>query len=367
MLSTHRIRPFGPLRWILEKLSQADGWSIIGALSAEDRCLTATQELLQLCPDSSGKLLDIMPHPGSVLQETAAHTTASEAKRRANRGPIQTDLASRIEFVDAGSIDRPEGDLNNLIATLAEGCPANAVLDVSTMPKRFFFPLLTVCCESNRIQNLVVANTSPIRYGDVLSGDADDWKPLPLYQADPFDASSEATLIAGVGYQPLKIHDILAGNHSRRVAIKLLFPFPSIHPGSIQNWRFVQHVMEGRRSTETGDNRSSPEIIRVPIGDVSLTFDRLLQQSQAGQVKSLILAPFGPKPISLAMCLLGVARRARGSDPDTGAPILPTAIGYTQPRWYHPDYSTGVSETNGIPDVMAFCVRLNGRDLYSLP
>ena len=84
-------------------------------------------------------------------------------------------------------------------------------------------------------------------------------------------------------------------------------------------------------------------------------------------MSSLTLAPCGPKPMSLAMCLLGVSHREKWITPDPDAPNLPTKIGYTQPRWYHPDYSGEVRTTDGVPDGTTFCVRLNGCDLYMLP
>lgn len=189
-----------------------------------------------------------------------------------------------------------------------------------------------------------------------------------MYDGDPMDTSSDATLIIGVGYQQLRIHEYFEENKSRRIGVKLLLPFPSIHPGFIQNWKFVERISQELNGPMQIGNQSSMEIIRVPVGDVSLTFDRLLQQTGSGVAKTVILAPFGPKPISLAMCLLGIARRTRGDDPQTMAPILPTEIGYTQPKSYRPDYSTGVAmREDGHPDISAFCVRLNGRDLYTLP
>lgn len=99
------------------------------------------------------------------------------------------------------------------------------------------------------------------------------------------------------------------------------------------------------------------EIVRVPTHDVSISFDRLLQHSAGGQAPSLVLAPFGPKSLSLAMCLLGIARMKAGGS---------TEIGYTQPSAYSPDYSTGIAIRDGAPVVTAYCLRLNGRDLYSV-
>jgi len=226
------------------------------------------------------------------------------------------------------------------------------------MPKRFFFPVLTLLLKSSHIVNLIATYSLPERYGKVLEEDPEEWSPLPMYGGDPLgeDANS-ATLMIGVGYQPLKIIEIL--NHTRfgPDRVKLLFPFPSIPPGFIENWNFVARIK--KEWSELRKTNLPPDaIIRVPTHDASITFDQLVAHTTEGRSPSVVLAPFGPKPISLAMCLLGIARRKEG---------IATEIGYTQPRIYHPEYSSGVATRNGVPAVTAYCLRLGGRDLFSLP
>lgn len=349
---SHRIRPLGPLRWIFGKIPSSEPWSVIGALSAEDRCLAAAQEVAQLRSGADCTMLHIQPEQratNTVLAETLQKIEMNLAK--AHTGTL------RPHIKEAGNLLCSEHDVINLAYELAESCHPNVVLDITTMPKRFFFPLLTALSESDRIKNLIATNTAPVRYGKVLAEDADEWKPLPMFDGDVLDVPSEATLIIGVGYQPLNVKDLLERNRSLRVAIKLMFPFPSLHPGFIQNWKFVSHI-----KSEWGDGQrvgqSSPiEIVRVPAHDVSLAFDRLLQHSMEGKTQTLFLAPFGPKSISLAMCLLGIARNRSG---------LATEIGYTQPSVYMPDYTTGVADRDGFPDVTAYCLRLNGHDFYRI-
>ena len=41
-----------------------------------------------------------------------------------------------------------------------------------------------------------------------------------------------------------------------------------------------------------------------------------------------------------------------------------TAVYYTQPRSYNPDYSEGVKVIDGQEQVFAYCLRLGGRNLY---
>ncbi len=349
---SHRIRPLGPLRWIFKKLPSSEPWSVIGALSAEDRCLAASEEVAQLRPGADFTLLHIHP------EQRATNTVLPETLRKIEANLVKANSAVfRPHIKEAGNLLCAEHDVINLAFELADGCHPNVILDITTMPKRFFFPLLAALSESDRIKNLIATNTAPVRYGEVLAEDADDWKPLPMFDGNVLDEPNEATLIIGVGYQPLNVKDLLERNRSLRVAIKLMFPFPSLHPGFIPNWKFVSHI-----KSEWGDGQhvgqSSPiEIVRVPTHDVSLAFDRLLQHSLEGKTQTLILAPFGPKSISLAMCLLGIARTQSN---------LSTEIGYTQPSRHMPDYTTGIALRDGFPDVTAYCLRLNGHDLYGI-
>jgi hypothetical protein len=278
-----------------------------------------------------------------------------------------TSIGNRIEIVEAGRLLAAEHDVIKLATWIASKCSPNVVLDISTIPKRFFFPLLTLLTDRSDLSNLIVANTYPNSYGKDLAGSPEEWMPLPMYVGDPVDTSAKATMIISVGYQKLGIHAFLEQNKSREIIVKLLLPFPSIHPGFIDNWKFVQGIKQAWDGSRKTGNSASGDIIRVPLRDVSLTFDLLLRETESGLAKSVILAPFGPKPVSLAMCLLGIARRARGDDPQTMAPLYPTEIGYTQPKMYRPDYSTGVAVQDGHPDVAAYCVRLQKRDLYTLP
>lgn len=92
--------------------------------------------------------------------------------------------------------------------------------------------------------------------------------------------------------------------------------------------------------------------------DVPSIFDALCTFTDDGR-RTSALAPFGPKTVSLAMCLFAIAadRARRGAVP----------VYYTQPRRYAIDYTTGIKEVKGVPDIKAYCVRHSGRDLYNIP
>lgn len=346
MLAKNTLRPFGPLAWFFNRLQPQGSWSVLGALSPEDRCLTASIALQTRGITTRTTLLQLEP------TDLETNLELPEIRKKITL-QLHNATTSGFEIRNQMPVLATSDEINNLAFEIANECESQVLLDVSTMPKRYFFPLLMALCETDRIQTLVVTNTSPKSYGKVLSEDASEWDTLPGFSALGSEETSETTVMIGVGYQLLNIRELLERYARKPVRFRLMLPVPSLHPGFINNWQFIHGIKThwGARTSD-GPRQVEPEIIRVPTHDVSLAFDRLVQHSQQGRAPSLVMAPFGPKPLSVAMCLLGIARQAGGQ--------FETEIGYTQPRVYSPDYSSGSS------DVTAFCIKLNGRSLYSL-
>lgn len=347
------IRPFGPIRWLLDKLAQIPKWSLLGTIATEVRCLAAAEVAFQMQRASDITLLRILDpmseknrfHPQVVVR-------LDELQSRA-RGLFGTSLESLQ--MDLLCFEQEIGDF---VADYLQRCHDSVIVDLSAMPKRFFFPILTLLSQSSRIKNLIATYSQPERYGKVLAEDAQEWESLPMYGGDPLSNDrTPVTLIIGVGYQPLKISEILSHTRFGSDRVKLLFPFPSIPPGFVDNWKFVARI-KNEWSRLRPDELPSDAIIRVPTHDASIAFDQLVANTNMGRTPSVVLAPFGPKPISLAMCMLGIARHREG---------IQTEIGYTQPHIYHPEYSVGIGKQNSGPSVTAYCLRLNGCDLYSIP
>lgn len=100
-----------------------------------------------------------------------------------------------------------------------------------------------------------------------------------------------------------------------------------------------------------------PDRVHIHMYDCPQIFDALLEMTDRGQRTSAI-APYGPKTVSLAMCLFSIAA-ANG-----GLPRVP--VFYAQPHRYALDYSTGIKMKGGRPDTVGYCLRLKGRNLYSV-
>lgn len=341
------LRPFGPLDWLLSRLQGIKSWSLVGTVSPEDRCLSVLREISGLQRLSQANFLRIEP---DARKNNPRFRQSFTKKLDANHKAALTlgqhlNLSIRSESV----LCREESLIEVSRATL-EACDENLMIDISAMPKRYFFTMLTLALESSRFSNIVVTYTTPERYGDTLAEDPLPWNAVPMYGATPPSGATAVKLLIAVGYQPLKLEGILEGFRSRVSNVELLLPFPSVHPGFIKNWEFILQVRRVLPGLPTS------AIKRVATTNTPLAFDRVAAMTNHGRIHS-VLAPFGPKPISLAMCLFGIACRQNG---------IPVEIGYTQPQVYSDTYSSGTATNSGRAMTNAFCVKLGGRNLYSL-
>jgi hypothetical protein len=94
------------------------------------------------------------------------------------------------------------------------------------------------------------------------------------------------------------------------------------------------------------DRKLAMQCHRTSTIDLSEAFDSLLRLTSRGK-KAVTLAPFGPKPISAAMCLLACQNKR-------------AVVYYTQPKRYAINYS------HGLKDITAYWIKHKGRNLYSL-
>jgi hypothetical protein len=171
-----------------------------------------------------------------------------------------------------------------------------------------------------------------------------------MFGPNPDDASRQPVFIVGVGYEPLNILEVVDERHYAADKVRFLLPFPSRPPGLEKNWRFLLHIEQQLTRLEPAS------ILRVHPHNVPSAFDEIVAQTNNG-TNTAVLAPFGPKPFSVAMALFGYCKRLKNQDVE---------IGYTQPKMYCPDYSSGVEMEAGEPRIIAYCVRAGGRDLYTL-
>ncbi len=321
-------RPWGTLDWLLSKTNSV-AWNLIGCVGTEGRSLEVYS---RLAGDNLGssKLLKIIDEDFEYSQVTR-DILEERLQQVANIAGV-----SELDNVEDHKLLESHDEILSPVEDYILG-KQDIILDVSSMPKRFFFPILKILFQSVDVKNLIVTYTVPQLYTNgKLSENLTEWGHLPLFSGDNKGAKM---LVIGVGFDPMGIPQALSPEGDGK-QIKFMFPFPAPLPSVKRAWEFVRNI-EKRRSREGGNL----ELLRVEAKNPSDTFDRLCSLSTRGQ--RIDLAPFGPKAVSVAMCLY--------------ATLTESEVFYTQPKRYAPDYSTGVSE------VFAYAIKLDGRSFYNLP
>ena len=322
-------RPWGEIDWLLSK-SENKIWNVIGCASFEDRCF-GLQARLPNDVIEDNLYFNILPlESRSKVSQVSKLDNSIQQLRKAGVGNNQI---IKVQLLD--SINKFIGPVDDFL----QSSNGNVVLDITSLPKRFFFPILKRIMLNDGLQNLIVSYTKPIKYseGD-LSWDPADWNHLPTFMSTDYRQSKTDLAIIGVGFVPLGLPNLLTGQY-RDSEVKLLFPHPPGSPNYQRNWDFVRRIVSSYPRISLNDMQ------RVHALDASDAFDKICQITNNGVYKS-ILAPYGPKPISLAMALFAI---------EEGVPVY-----YTQPSYYAPDYSTGIKET------YAYWVVKSGIKLYSV-
>ncbi len=329
-------RPSGPLHWFMKRGPDVD-WSFCGCLSPEERSTAAFAELSGVSKIHGSKLLCISDKRSRFTARVMGKTEESR-RRYLNAGGSE-------KFIQELSLFSSHAEIVNSVDEFVKNSNGSIVLDISSLPKRFFFPFVRWILtgpDRDKIDNFVVTYTSPRAYTpNALAEDFNDWSQLPLFGGD-YLADPAKMLIVAAGFESLGLHEQLKGESD--LPIKLLLPFPAPPSAFKRSWELIRQLRQPR-------SHDAFEVIRVAAGDCSDTFDQLCSLTVGDNRPQL--APFGPKPVSLGMCLFAVLANCE--------------VFYTQPAIYHPDYSVGVADIDGTPAVTAFAIRLNGKDYYGVP
>jgi hypothetical protein len=331
-------RPWGLLHWVINRCPNVR-WSILATLSTEDRCLAAWRFINSSGILANSRFAEIKDPPTPRYQSRIEQKLLDRRNEFLQSGGLKPNIYEHTLF-------ERYGDTINWINQFISTAEPNIIVDISCFPKRFFFPIIKILLKEPRVRNLIVTYTLPEGYPDEdIAENFQDWKPLPLFggKLTPSTPPSEL-IIVNVGYLAMGLPEELEqGGPNRK--IKLIFPFPDYPKSYHKNWYFI-------RTIEKNLPPERIEVKHVHTYDTSDAFDHLLSLTNEGQRTSLF-APYGPKPISLAMCIF--------------ASLTDSPVYYTQPRTYHPDYTKGVSYVdNNNPETYAYCLRLDGHNYYSV-
>ncbi len=268
-----------------------------------------------------------------VRDSPSPYTEQVESKVERNRerlGRIGT-VSDEVEL-DLFADDQEIADtLEHLLRHVGLG--AQVLLDISCLPKRFFFLMIKLALKMRNIESLLVAYTQAGDAGytyEHLAGDPEDVKAIPGFA--PMEDEPEM-LVVGLGFEPLGLSQLIGEYRDRERDIRVLLPFPPGQPYSRRIWRSLLLLgLEGEHAVR-----------RVSAMDAFESCGAI-ENIAEGRDIAPALAPYGPKPVSLGMCLYAIRR---------GSPVF-----YTQPRFYHPDYTVGVGAC------WAYCLKLDGRRTF---
>lgn len=320
--------------WALS-VAEPRQWFFVGALGTEERSRAAWSWLKELGLEGGRTLVQVDP-----INETrfSAATRQRLALRRGEfiaAGGSEAEIAALGLFSELYEIERMARQLSQRASSI--------IFDISSLPKRFFFPLLRAFIRSQAVRDLVLTYTCPEDYQseDKLSEGAGKWDYLPGFLGKERRGGKE-TLIASVGFMIESLQGHLSGEEAHP-AVQLLIPFPAPPSAIRRSWESVFNLQSTRDPGKFVKHR-------VDAFDVSSAFDCIC--SLARDSDTVAFAPFGPKSISAAMCIYADQENS--------------AIHYPQPNGYHPDYSVGVAMTDGKPFVNAYWVKHEGVNLYKV-
>lgn len=333
------MRPWGKLNWLFRMPSlRSSRWFLIGSISTQDRCQSVLLHNQRSFELSGGSLL-------KIIDEPSMYSTATADRLKRNLEAVSRLLPRNFEVFEHRLLG-PLLPLRNQVAEWISRSGGNVVLDISALPERFSFPVLRWLVESVEVRNLAVTYMFPQSYTrEDLGYDAQDWGQLPTFVDDsatgPVDVQH---VVVGVGFLPYSLSDWLKKTYSRpSFKVSLLLPFPA-PPSSVNRaWDFI------RRIEPDLSIRDDRQIMRVAADDLWTAFQRIETLTRNGKDRA-VFSPYGPKAHSIAMAIHALKHKCE--------------VYFTQPAYYHPEYSIGIGIDGGLPAGNAYALRLNGVDLY---
>ncbi len=314
-------RPWGELSWLTSRLEHRE-YHFYGCLSTESRCLESLKILKSKNILSSVTFLEIIDPVDSQTHISLR-----------SKHKFEIDQIFTVSTLEQHKLLCPINDVFTSISTFLDSCNGNIILDISSFPKRFFFPIVKVLLNNELAKNLIVTYSTPLHYSSSsLSENPMDWAHIPMFDNDDPDKDYDKAII-GLGFMPLGLPNLLRDRFSDLTSY-LIFPFPPGSPFFQRTWKFIE-------SMQIEPKIDHKNIIRIDASNVSENFDSIKIIADGN---SVLMAPYGPKPISLAMCLYACL---------TNSPVY-----YTQPTTYDASYSYGVSMCAG------YSIKLGGQNLY---
>lgn len=324
-------RPWGSIDWALSLSSQKQ-WYFVGAIGTEERSLGSWTEMHRLGVIVGELFAEIRDIDSEKYRDR--NLSALEERRK-----VFTKAGGNIAAIhNFGLMD--EHFRIDEFANKVDLANTSVVLDITSMPKRFFFLLLKSFVLDDKVRNLLVTYTLPESYANdaPLYEDIEPWKVFPGFGGN---GSEPDMWIVSVGFLVESLRKYV-GDNLQEKKMKILVPFPSPLAALRRSEQSVSDLEQGQPV-----NRFDK--YRVDTLDMSAAFDRI-RSLDSDPKRHLAFAPLGPKPTSAAMCLYALQQDC--------------SVYYPQPTIYHPEYSKGIRNNDPSNAVCTYWVKHEGEFLY---
>jgi hypothetical protein len=327
------MKPWGAMGWLLPK-TNVDTWHLVTSSSFEDRCSAVVDWMQNSAENINSAAIIRITNPPSDLWTEAAPVVQK------NCDYLRSQLKGTPHHVISADLLGQLGSLVRADSLNPENCKS-VILDITTLPKRFFLFAFKQLVNSTAVKNLVVTYAGAGEYPE--SALCENALPPTALQAygRVVAVREKPGMIVGVGYMPLSVEELVS--QAKHAKLDFIFPFPPASPAYRRNWALLSMLMPE-------DIPRNTEIHRIHGMDAFEVFERV---KAWGTYRDLDLLPLGPKPHALGMAMAHMRL-------DGYAEII-----YSQPQAYHYNYSKGIArEPDGRPRIHAYCVKLNGKQLF---
>ena len=336
-------RPFRVWGLLESVVKSADvgAWAFVGCVSMEHRSTVALLLSRKHWAMSSELMFSIADSSESRFFARSMELTRVNQRTLMDRG-VSVDVFRERNLLD------PFGAIESDIDKFLDGCGAeNLIFDITSMPKKFFFFVIKRAIQlQDKFRNILATYSEPERYSEApLAENPQHWSTLPGFDG-PLQLPEGRRVVIAMGFEPLGLPDLVMQGEFAGVETHLLFPFPTPPDRIRKNWEFAKDLFPNPPSAlrfQHVDGLNVPDV-----------FDVLSDIGRDGETQ-MTLAPYGPKPVSLAMALYA-GRHDSGKNA--------TAVYYTQPMAYNPDYSSGLRTIGGKLGIHCYAIKRLDQFLY---
>lgn len=285
-------RPWGKIKWLLNRYRSPMNWVFCGCLSTEMRTLTALNYILHESSLKSRHTLSAC-HLLQINDPESRYTCEAQKRKTAFRSEVQK-IFPAVSVSESDLFYQNWQKIIDYFDNIAQHNTKNIILDISCMPKRFFFPFIKRLHKyRDTISNLIVINTISESYPDAstvaISEDYEDGNNLPLFsgnsntEEDVDDNKRYRNVLLGIGHLPMRVLE-QAEEIGSSSNVHLYFPFPSSVSSFEPTWNFA-HKIEDQIPSTTG----KIHITRISANDAPKQYSYLKRDTNNGEEYSIIL------------------------------------------------------------------------------